>query len=389
MSSSAKTEKPTPKKKHDAGKKGQIWRSQDLITLIVLFGGACLLRYAFPLIDIMRDMLGNAESGFQVPLVDYLNLYLATFARFSAMIIGLAVLLSALPSLLMSRFRFASEVVKLDFSAVNPINGIKKIFNLRTVKDAIKACLYLLAYLLAAKIFWHTHRLEILGLARRTPTACALSLGELAFSLAAVLLGATLLLAVADMFIEYLLYIRDLKMSRDEVKREYKEQYGAPEVKQERRRLGQELLSGEVLGNVEESNFILANPTHIAIGIYINPAISIMPFISVMEVDERAQAVIAHAREKGIPVVRNIPLARRIFKQNRRYSFVSEDCLDDVAQVLLWLIEVEKAHRDQYETEAPPDPAADMSLELPGDAAADASTAAPGGNVASDGGPIR
>lgn len=352
MSSSSKTEKPTTKKKNDAGKKGHIWRSQDLITLIVLFGGACLLRYAFPLVDIVRDMLSEAESGFRTPLTDYVTQYAAAFAKFSAMIIGLVALLSAIPSLLMSRFRFASEAIKLDFSAVNPVNGVKKMFNLRTVKDAIKACLYLLAYALAAKIFWHTHRLQILGLSGLAPSACALSLCELAFSLAAVLLGATLVLALTDMLIEYLLYIRDLRMTREEVKREHKEQFGKPEIKEERRRLGHELLSGEVLGNVEQSNFILANPTHIAIGLYINPAIAIMPFISVMEIDERAQAVIAHAREKGIPVVRNIPLARRIFRQNRRYTFVSEDCLDDVAQVLLWLVEVEKAHREQYETEA-------------------------------------
>lgn len=349
--SASKTEKPTTKKKADAGKKGQTWRSQDLITLIVLFGGACLLRYAFPLVDIVRDMLAEAENGFRMSLTDYVDQYVAAFARLSAMIVGLVVLLSAIPSLLMSRFRFASEAIKLDFSAINPVNGIKKVFNLRTVKDAVKACLYLLVYLLAAKMFWHTHRLEILGLSRLAPTACVLSLCDLGFSLTAVLLGATLMLALADMLIEYLLYIRDLKMTREEVKREHKDQFGTPEIKEERRRLGQELLSGEVLGNVEQSNFVLANPTHIAIGIYINPAIAIMPFISVMEIDGRAQAVIAHAKEKGIPVVRNIPLARRIFQQNRRYTFVAEDCLDGVAQVLLWLVEVEKTHREQYETE--------------------------------------
>ena len=72
-------------------------------------------------------------------------------------------------------------------------------------------------------------------------------------------------------------------------------------MKQEQRRLGHELLSGEMMGNVEQSTFVLANPTHIAIGVYINAAIAPLPFVSVMETNERALAVIEHAKKMNIP----------------------------------------------------------------------------------------
>ena len=349
MSASAKTEQPTEKKKRDAGKKGQIWRSQDLITLVMLFGGVCLLRYGFSLADIIVHLLRTAEAGFQMPRTDYVEQSLAVFLRASAVVTGVAMVLSVLPNLLMSRFRLASQAVRFDFAALNPVAGFKKIFNLRTIKDSVKACLYLGVFIFVAKVFWHTHRIQILGLYRLGPQANAHALRDLAFELSAALLGAALIVALLDLALEYLLYIRDLKMTRSEVRREYKDQFGTPEIKQERRRLGHELLSGEVLANVEQSNIVLANPTHIAIGIYINPAISPLPFISVMEMDEHALAVIAHARERGIPVIRDVPLARRIFAKNRRYSFVSEDCLEEIGRVLLWLVDVEKSRQAQFE----------------------------------------
>ncbi len=349
MSASAKTEQPTEKKKRDASKKGQIWRSQDLITLIMLFGGICLLRYGFSLADIIRHLLQTGGDGFQMSVPEYVKKMLTVFFKITAMMIGGTMLLSVLPNLLMSRFRLASQAVKIDFAALNPVAGFKKIFNLRTVKDSVKACLYLVVFICAAKVFWTTHRIQILGLYRLTPQGSATALRDLAFGLAATLLGAALVVALIDMLLEYVLYIRELKMTREEVRREFKDQFGTPEIKQERRRLGHELLSGEVMANVEQSNFVLANPTHIAIGIYINPEISILPFISVMEIDEHALAVIARAREIGIPVIRDIPLARRIFEQNRRYSFVSEDCLEEIGNVLRWLMDVEKSRQAQYE----------------------------------------
>jgi len=350
MSSSAKTEKPSDKKKRDESKKGRTWRSQDLVALIILFGGALFIRHSISITGVMRTMLLAAENGFVVALDDYTKQYVEQFGLTIVGLLALVFVLAATPNLLMSRFRMASKAVRLDIAAINPVAGFKRIFNLKTVKDGVKACLYLCAFALAAVIFWQAYRTEILTLSRVAPANLLLILADLAFTLVMTLLGTTLLLTLMDAFLEYQLYIRELKMTRDEVKRESKEQNGAPEIKQEQRRLGRELLSGEVMGNVEQSSFVLANPTHIAIGVYINVSIAPLPFISVIETDERAMAVIEHAKKMGIPVVQNIALARKIFKTSTRYSFVSEDCLNDVSDVLMWLVDIEKSRRAQYES---------------------------------------
>ena len=98
-------------------------------------------------------------------------------------------------------------------------------------------------------------------------------------------------------------------MTREEVKREYKDRNGAPGVKQEQRRLGHEFLSGEMMENIEQSTFVLKNPTHITIGVYINAAIESLPFISIMQINERTLAVVEHAKKMNIPVIQNIPVA--------------------------------------------------------------------------------
>jgi type III secretion protein U len=161
------------------------------------------------------------------------------------------------------------------------------------------------------------------------------------------------LLVAIDLVLEYLLYLRELKMSREEVKREMREIERSPEVKKEQRRLSNELLSGETEQAVRESNFIVANPTHIAVGIYFNFEISQLPFISLIETDERAQAVIAYARRLGLPVMRHVRLARRIFSKYKRYTFIKDEALEDVMEVLNWLMDIERSRRAQYLEDEP------------------------------------
>ncbi|MCT7328823.1 EscU/YscU/HrcU family type III secretion system export apparatus switch protein [Ralstonia mojiangensis] len=359
MSSSAKTEKPSEKKKQNESKRGRSWRSQDLVVLITLLGGACFIRFGISAMAVFDSMLRAAENGFVTPLHDYTKNFVELFIVAIAGFILLVIVLAAIPNLLMSRFRFATEAIRLNFSAISPVSGFKRIFNLKTIKDAAKACLYLAVFAMAMGMFWRTHRTEILSLSRLPSIGLLPTLGDLVFSLVLTLLVAALTIVLADAFLEYQLYIRELKMTREEVKRENKDENGAPEIKREQRRLGREMLSGDVLADVEKSTFIVANPTHIGIGLYINPEIAPLPFISVMETDERALAVIQHAKKMKIPVVRNISLARKIFSTHRRYSFVSEDCLNDIAEILMWFVELEKNQRDQYDAEdievAPPD----------------------------------
>jgi type III secretion protein U len=343
--SGAKNTKPTPKRKQDASKRGQSWRSADALCIMSLASIALIVYLSFAPTGVMERFLTIAEGGFHVTINSYVRQFGLMFAVPIGVVLTVAIVATSVPSLLMSRFRLGTQVIKVDFSAINPISGFKRIFNKRTFKDAVKALIYAVTFLATARAFWAAHRIEISALGYLPATAAINAIGHLLWIAVLSLLVVAAAIAALDMLAEYLLYIHELKMSQQEVKQEVKDTEGDPLMKRERRRLNQETLSTDVSARVEESNFIVANPTHIAIGIYINPEISILPFISVLETDGRALAVIAHANKVGVPVVRDIPLARRIFAQNRCYTFVSLDCLDGLAAVLRWLADVENSRR--------------------------------------------
>ena len=132
-------------------------------------------------------------------------------------------------------------------------------------------------------------------------------------------------------------------MDKEEVKREFKEQEGNPEVKSHRRQMHMEILSEQIKSDIENSRMVLANPTHIAIGIYFRPEIAPLPFVSVVETNQRALAVRAYAEKVGVPVVRDVRLARRIYQRHRRYTFINVEEIDEVLRILIWLEQVENA----------------------------------------------
>jgi type III secretion protein U len=148
-----------------------------------------------------------------------------------------------------------------------------------------------------------------------------------------------------DIGVEYFLYYKDLKMDKQEVKQEMKDSEGNPEVKNRRKEVFMEMLSGETAAAIEQSTFVVANPTHIAIGIYVNEDVTPIPFISVRETNARALAVIRYAESRGVPVVRNVSLARSIYQRcPRRYMFVDHRDLFEVLKIIDWLKDVEAAN---------------------------------------------
>lgn len=343
MSSASKTEKPTDKKRRDAAKKGQTFKAKDLATTCLMLCGFFYLATDSALMEVMEVYRRIIASNFETNLGDYVRQLAFLLGRIIAPLILICFVASALPTVIASGLTLAFEALKLNFGALNPINGFKKIFSLRTVKDTVKALLYLACFGIAFYVVWATQKHLLFAQLHGQIVDLFPVWGSLLLRLVLVFLGCILLIVLLDALSEYWLYIKDLKMDKDAVKRERKEQDGSPEIKQRRRDLHLELLSEQVKSDIRGSRVIVANPTHIAVGIYFRPEVTIMPFISLMETNQRALAVRAYAAKVGVPVVTDIALARRIFKTHQRYSFVQNDEIEQVLRLLLWLEEVEQA----------------------------------------------
>lgn len=344
MSSSAsKTEQPTPKRLRDSARKGQTFKAKDLVVSCMMLCAILFLVSGLSLLEVMEVYRRIIAAG----LADDTQGYTAQLLKLALLcILPLAlvcVLSSALPALLQSGFALASEALKLNLGALNPLNGFKKLFSLRTLKDSIKAVLYLGSFAVALWVVWHSERQALFAQLFVEPLELFPLWGRMLLTLLLSFMACASLIVLLDALCEYWLHIKDLKMDLHSVKREHKEQDGDPQIKQKRRHLHLELLSEQVRSDIRGSRVIVANPTHIAIGIYFRPDISFIPLVSVIETNQRALAVRAYAREMGIAVVSDIRLARRIYRTHQRYSFIQLEEIEEVLRLLIWLEQVEQA----------------------------------------------
>nr|ELR5114507.1 EscU/YscU/HrcU family type III secretion system export apparatus switch protein [Providencia stuartii] len=336
-----KTEQPTEKKIKDSAKKGQSFKSKDSVAALVLVISAYVITGATSLFEIgglMRKILLSPQNIHADALVSE---FITIFFKIVLPVLLACFLSGAIISLLQSRFRLASEAIKIDFSKLNPISGIKKIFSLNALKELIKAFLYLIVFSVSAAVFFIVWRHDIFLLYRGTINGMIYHWVELCVTFVEVFLGVALLIIVVDVITEFFLFIKGLKMEKQEVKKEYKDNEGDPHLKSARKGLHQEILSEEVKSNVRNSTFVMANPTHIAMLIYYDDNIAPLPFLLHKSRGLQAKLIIKYAEQQGVPVVHDIPLARKIWRYYPKDSFIDEHCFKDVMQIINWLIRIE------------------------------------------------
>lgn len=344
-----KTEQPTSKKRRDSSKKGQTFKSKDLITTVILLAGIFYLAYGMSFSDFTQFYSMTLLYSTQIGINDFLMGLMRIFFLLSLPFIALCALVGMAATLLQTGFSIATEAIKLNFKALNPVEGVKKIFSMRTVKELVKSVCYLIVFAVTCYSLIHNDLRQALTLYRTDIAGLIACWVSLTLKAVLVFIGWSVFVLIADFIVEYFLHFKDLKMDKHEVKQERKESDGNPQIKSARRRAHQEILSGEEMAAVRNSEVVMANPTHIAMAIYFNPEVASLPFIALRCTNMKAKAAIAYAEKIGVPVVRNIPLTRRLYRTYSQYSFISlnDDVLIDVMDILIWLRQVEAAGMTQ------------------------------------------
>lgn len=344
-----KTEQPTSKKRKDSSKKGQTFKSKDLITTVMLLTGVFYLAYGMSFSGFTHFYSMTLLYSTRIGINDFLMGLMRIFFLLSLPFIALCALVGMAATLLQTGFSTATEAIKLNFKALNPVEGVKKIFSMRTVKELVKSVCYLIVFAATCYSLIHNDLRQALTLYRADIAGLIACWVSLTLKAVLVFIGWSVFVLIADFIVEYFLHFKDLKMDKHEVKQERKESDGNPQIKSARRRAHQEILSGEDMAAVRNSEVVMANPTHIAMAIYFNPEVASLPFIALRCTNMKAKAAIAYAEKIGVPVVRNIPLTRRLYRTYSQYSFISlnDDVLIDVMDILIWLRQVEAAGMTQ------------------------------------------
>ncbi|CCP03033.1 Surface presentation of antigens protein SpaS [Erwinia amylovora Ea644] len=338
-----KTELPTEKKRKDSAKKGHSLKIKDFVTTVTLISGSYFLLHGIDFsrfIDCYTNILIDVSS---VNINDFMLQMMYIFFWLSFPLIGICTLSGMIATLCQTRFTIATQALKLNFKALNPAEGLKRIFSMRTIKEFVKSLCYLMVfsctcYNLIVNDLKHALVIHYAGIAQ-----LIVSMQSLTVKAVTIFIAYSLVVLCADFIMEYFLHVKDLKMDKHEVKQERKESDGNPQIKSARRRAHQELLSGEEMAAVRKSSVIMVNPTHISMAIYFNPELAPLPFIALRASNFKARAVLVYAEKIGIPVVRNIFLTRRLYKSYVQHSFISlnDDDLMAIMDILIWLRQVE------------------------------------------------
>jgi len=350
-----KTEKPTDKRRKDSAKKGQTFKSKELTTTVSLLVGIYFIVHFLSFKDFMQLYSTVMLDNSKITISDFLLELTRIFFILAFTIIAIISVTGITMTLLQTRFSIATEAIKLNFKALNPVEGVKKIFNIRTVKELIKSILYLIVFVITGYILIQNDLRQALAVVHSDLNELIIQWVALAFKAVMTFMICSLIILIADFMVEYFLHFKDLKMDKHEVKRERKENDGNPEIKDARRRIHQEILSGEEMSAIRNSEVVLANPTHIAIAVYFNPEVASLPFIALRSTHQKARAAIAYAEKIGIPVVRDIALTRRIYKTYSQYSFISlnDESLMKIMNILIWLRQVEMAGMEEPSVSEP------------------------------------
>ncbi len=337
-----KTEQPTPKRIKESRKKGQVFKSKDLIQALLFLTAAAMLTiggpaYVSELADLMKQFFQPSVMRGDMPLNAMLARMGYAWSKFfvlSAPLLAALVVAGAAGNFMQVKVLFSPDIVKPKFDKLNPLNGFKNVFfspntYIELIKNLIKF----------GVVFWILYSAIKGGLRDIVPTA-GMRLDQTA-ALAARLMssilfkvgGVFVILGAADYMMQKKMYMKKMMMSKEEVKQEYKEQEGDPHVKHMRKHLFEQLMHGSVARNVPRATAVVANPTHLAVAIRYDEASMQAPRVTAKGQDSMALKIIEIAKEHKVPVIRNIGLAHSLIDLEVGHD-IPEDLYEAVAEVL-------------------------------------------------------
>lgn len=356
-----KTEEPTQKRLDDARAKGQIPRSRDLTAAaVMLVSGAALLMLGkglgLHLAEMMRG--GLTISGAELQAGDGMLIALrsaASSALFAvAPVLGLTLVAALGAPLALGGWSFSTTGLTPDFNRLNPVTGFGRMFSARGWVELSKALgKFALVGGAGAIVLW-THRSEMLALASQPVGPAIIQAITLTGKALLALTASLVLIAAIDVPFQLWHYKRDMKMTKEEVRKEARESEGSPEVKGRIRQLQRERAQQRMMQDVPKADVIIVNPTHYAVALRYDEKRNRAPVVVAKGVDHMAARIREVAGEHGVPLFEAPPLARALHKAVDIGEEIPSQLYVAVAQILTYVFQLRTAQRDRQAAPRPP-----------------------------------
>lgn len=335
---SEKTEKPTEKKKKDLKRKGDVIKSEDVISsfqFITVFVFFIFFSKSFfrEIKQIIIDMVSHHDYSFSIKIDIYTRFIINMFMYVSSLFIFLF-FIAVFSTWLQTGIVMAWDKVKPSVKKINPATNFKSIFSFKNIMEQIKTLLKFLTITCFTLIFFIYFLSDMLSLGKISPEHAFYLFIYFVICLWGGVAIIFIIFAFFDVMLQKKIGEKNVNMSKDEVKREYKDSEGNPEIKSERKRMHQEIQSGSLSQKVKKSTFVLKNPTHIAICIYYEKGVTPLPLVLKDGEGYLAQKILNIAEENGIPIIENISLARALKRKIKQDEFITEEFFESIAEIL-------------------------------------------------------
>ncbi|ACM92208.1 flagellar biosynthetic protein FlhB [Nautilia profundicola AmH] len=338
-----KTEDPTPKKLQDARKEGNVPKSMETSGFVVLFVAIIVIIFYLKYITYYLEkfyMYYTSFIGveitknivFEIVLKSALNFFILL-----APLLGAVVLAGILGNVMQFGFLFTVKPIIPKFEKINPIKGIKRLFSLKTLVEGIKMTLKVsVAFGVGAWLFMkfleEIPKLELMSFFEQLKW-----FEEKALIIISAMLAVFLVFAAIDFIYQRYSYKKSLRMSKQEIKDEYKQTEGNPEIKAKIRQLQREMAKKRMMSEVPKADVVITNPTHYAVAIRYDKTKDEAPRVIAKGVDNLALKIKEIAREHDIMIVENPPLARELYKLVDIDELIPQKLYKAVAEVLAFV----------------------------------------------------
>ncbi len=350
-----KTEKATPKRKQDERKKGNVFQSREVVIVFSLLASFYGLQFLGPYMinaiqQCIRDFFNEAatvrELGYSEVILYFID-GCGVFLVAAMPMLLICAFVTIVCTMAQTRGLFTMKSAAPKFSRLNPIEGIKKMFSLRGVVELLKslAKITILGYIIWIQFrdeFWSFPRLMDMDIFQGMIFTGSMILNIV--RTAAIIMA---FVAAADLFYQWWDYERNLRMSKQELKEEYKQTEGDPQVKGKIRERQQAQARQRMMQQVPGADVVIRNPTHFAVAIKYDPARNNAPIVVAKGADSLALRIVAVAEANGVFITENKPLARGLYEAVDLDREIPERFYQPVAEVLAFVYSLKRKGLNQ------------------------------------------
>jgi flagellar biosynthesis protein FlhB len=344
-----RTEQGTPKRKEEAREKGRVAKSREVTSVAGLV--ACLIYFYFNATGLLEKITAIMTSAFRsagrvaISIDNVQVLFNGLLFQVFVLLLPIFIvvfLVAIFSNMIQVGVLFSVSAIQPEMSKIDPLKGLQRLFSMNSFVELIKS---ILKMLIIGMVCYLVIRNEVMGfmpLVEQTVWEIMIYLGKITFKIILTTSWVLILLAILDYVYQRWEYEKGLRMSRQEIKEEFKNSEGDPAIRARIKRLQREMSRKRMMAAVPRADVVITNPTHLAIALQYDQGKSIAPRVVAKGAGFIAEKIRDIAGENDIPIVENKPLAQVLYKMVKLDGLIPENLYRSVAEVLAYVYSIKK-----------------------------------------------